>query len=305
VAHFKATQRRALVVVGGARDRCPAVTLAVRDCDLLHVGATSLRVMETPCHTRGHVLFCVLAGAGGQAAPPRAHVDADVEAVFSGDTVFIGGVGAFFHGGAAEMERNLTGRLGGVPDAALLYCGHEYSHDNLRFAAWLEPENTEVLASFLLSGSRRSVRAPTVPGSLGCERRTNPYFRAADPGLHAAVAERLAWAAAHARRSLARRAWDAVRAGTGAGAGAVAGAGAGAGGASARLAPPAELYRDLQTVRARCVRVAFCALTPAQLLQTGAWQGFKMGGRSIAAARRRALALSELERRSNSGVGAV
>ena len=275
VAEVEASGGPKLVVVGGRRERVPGCTLGVADGDVVKLGSTRLRVMETPCHTRGHVLFCVLSPRG---APASAAPDSDVEAVFTGDTVFVGGVGAFFHGSAAEMERNLTGRLAGVPDGALLYCGHEYSHDNLRFAAWVEPENPEVLASFLLAGSRRSVRAPTVPSSFGIERRTNPYFRAADPALRAAIGDRLRWAAARERKSLGRRAWEAV-------------VGEPSGGGGGPGPPQADVYRSLQ-----------------KLLGTGAWQSFRLSGRNAAAARRRAAALEEVERRgraASQGDGAV
>ncbi len=179
VKHMRAAEGRQLVVVGGRKDSVPGCTLPLSDGDTLCVGATTIRVLETPCHTRGHVLFCVLAGPAGAAgareeakggggsgccgggaavaaaapgAVPSAR-DADVEAVFSGatacvssayelttdslslliafvvellgDTVFVGGVGAFFHGNAADMERNLNGRMAGLPDAALLFCGYE------------------------------------------------------------------------------------------------------------------------------------------------------------------------------------
>jgi hypothetical protein len=104
----RASEGRALVVVGGVRDRVPGCTLALADGATTRVGQTTLRVLETPCHTRGHVLFCVLAGPAASAPPqrdesqacapgccgapggplvlPGAHStrDRDVEAVFSG-----------------------------------------------------------------------------------------------------------------------------------------------------------------------------------------------------------------------------
>ena len=104
----RAAEGRALVVVGGVRDRVPGCTLALADGATTRVGQTTLRVLETPCHTRGHVLFCVLAGPATSTPPPRdespdcapgccgapgggpfvlpAHStrDRDVEAVFSG-----------------------------------------------------------------------------------------------------------------------------------------------------------------------------------------------------------------------------
>lgn len=115
--------------------------------------------METPCHTKGHVLFCVMSGKGRTLA--------DAEGVFSGDTVFIGGVGAFFHGNAQDMEANLNKRMAPLPDSAMLFCGHEYTLDNLRFAAWLEPDSVDVVGRFLLASAKRNTGEPTVPSLIG------------------------------------------------------------------------------------------------------------------------------------------
>lgn len=89
----------------------------------------------------------------------------------SGDTVFIGGVGAFFHGIAKDMEANLNTRMAPLPDSALLFCGHEYTVDNLRFAAWLEPESADVVGRFLLASAKRNTGEPTVPSLIGAGMR--------------------------------------------------------------------------------------------------------------------------------------
>jgi glyoxylase-like metal-dependent hydrolase (beta-lactamase superfamily II) len=320
VRHVRAAEGRQLVVVGGRRDSVPGCTLALGDGDTLCVGSTTLRVLETPCHTRGHVLFCVLSGPaasagnggggplslqrrnassagcdnGNHASAPAAGCcgigaaavaaaapgalpsarDADVEAVFSGDTVFVGGVGAFFHGNAADMERNLNGRMAGLPDGALLFCGHEYTTDNMRFAAWLEPDNTEVVAKYLAANAKRAAGEPTVPSTMGAERRANPYFRTRDAALQAAVASRAAWVERRRARSYGQRAWDAV-AGRPAqpphGGDAKAAAARRAGGEEALSMTPVQLYRALQ-----------------ELLSFGAWQSFKLNAAAASAVRRRA-----------------
>lgn len=212
----------------------------------INIGETEVVVMETPCHTKGHVLYCVTNGKG------RALSDA--EAVFSGDTVFIGGVGAFFHGNARDMETNLNKRMAALPDSALLFCGHEYSVDNLRFAAWLEPDSVDVIGRFLLASAKRNTGEPTVPSLIGAargaslpavgapslpaqrlsspsspgflpdgvslapcpfssgwERRTNPYFRGRDAKLKKAVLARAEWLDRRRKLSYVERAFNAVR----------------------------------------------------------------------------------------------
>ena len=133
VAAVLQSKGRALTVVGGARDQVPGCTLKVKDGDIVRLGATAIRVIDTPCHTKGHVVFCVLRSHVPPGSPAgELSPGAQVEAVFSGDTVFVGGVGAFFHGDAKDMERNLMTALAPCPDDALLLCGHEYTVENLR-----------------------------------------------------------------------------------------------------------------------------------------------------------------------------
>jgi hypothetical protein len=170
------------------------------------------------------------------------------------------------------MERNLNGRMAGLPDAALLFCGHEYTTDNMRFAAWLEPDNTEVVAKYLAANSKRAAGEPTVPSSMGAERRANPYFRTRDAALQAAVASRAAWVERRRARSYGQRAWDAV-----AGrpsqppAGRADAAKARRAGEEALSMTPTQLYRALQ-----------------ELLSFGAWQSFKLNAAAASAVRRRA-----------------
>ena len=265
-----ASSGRALTIVGGKRERVPGCTLSVSHGEIIKLGNTFIRVIETPCHTRGHVCFAIESPIGL------------TEALFSGDTVFIGGVGAFFHGSAQDMCANLNERLAQLPDGCLLYCGHEYTADNLRFAAWLEPDNAEVVGSYLAVQARRTLGESTVPGTMGAERRTNPYFRINDGKLHAALAGRKAWLEARQVRSLPRRVLDAI-----------------IGGDNQPVLPvsnppfltPEKLYRGLQ-----------------ELLSSGAWQGFSLRGRTEQSKRRRAAAMVKADeiskrRESHSSVG--
>ena len=111
------------------------------------------------------------------------------EAVFSGDTLFIGGVGAFFHGGEIDMHRSINHVLGWLPDSCLVYCGHEYTVENTRFAKWLEPGNTAVQSRAKWALKRRAYKEPTVPRPIGEERALNPFMRVRDP-IFATLTER-------------------------------------------------------------------------------------------------------------------
>ena len=228
--------------------------------------------------------------------------------------MFIGGVGAFFHGDAADMERNLSGRMAGLPDAALLFCGHEYTADNMRFAAWLEPDNLDVAAKFLTVSARRAAGEPTVPSSMGAERRTNPYFRASDPALQAAAAARAAWVQRRKGRSWAQRTWDSFTGNGGrssssssggssrapppaAGSAAAARARNGAGSSGSGRAKPAPVVPSMTPVQ--------LYRTLQELLSAGAWQSFKLSPAAAGAVRRRAAAANIAQQQAHQAAAAA
>ena len=289
-ARMREAHGRKLTVVGGRKDRVPACTMLVSDGDKVKLGETEILVLETPCHTRGHVCYCVLGGSAGVVGGTAAGA-ADTEAVFSGDTVFIGGVGAFFHGNAKDMDANLNTRLAGLPDSALLFCGHEYSVDNLRFAAWLEPENLEVVSRFLVATAKRNTGESTVPSTMGWERRTNPYFRARDERLKRAVDARAAWMERRRKRSVGERLWAGL---TGRGGKPVAQGPTGRKQKTDEEAPssPALVPRD----DAASAAAVYDRLQ--SLLSSGLWQGFKLTTGSTASVRRRATQIAAISRSS-------
>jgi hypothetical protein len=135
----------------------------------------------------------------------------------------------------------------------------------MRFAAWLEPDNVEVVSKFLAVSAKRAAGEPTVPSTLGAERRTNPYFRAREPALQAAAGARSAWVARRRARPLLKRAWDSV-------------AGPPAPASRAPPATPVAVYRTLQ-----------------ELLAFGAWQSFKLNAAAAGAVRRRAAAAQQAQ----------
>ena len=101
-------------------------TVAVGAGDSIRLGSTVFHVEDTPCHTSGHVMY---------------HTDG---AAFTGDTLFCGGVGKFFEGQADDMRRTLYDVICTLPESTLIFCGHEYTVENLEFATMVEPENKAV-----------------------------------------------------------------------------------------------------------------------------------------------------------------
>ena len=161
-------------VYGPARESIPALTHPVREGDEVSLPGLGLHfsVLDTPGHTRGHVCYV---GHG---------------ALFCGDTLFTAGCGRLFEGTAEQMHDSLS-KIAALPDDTLVYCAHEYTSDNLRFARVAEPDNADILARQEEVTARRLRGEATVPAPLGLEKRTNPFLRSAVPALIAA-AERFA-----------------------------------------------------------------------------------------------------------------
>jgi hydroxyacylglutathione hydrolase len=103
-------------------------------------------------------------------------------ALFCGDTLFSGGCGRLFEGTAEQMLASLDA-LAALPDDTRVYCAHEYTLANLRFAAAVEPENDDLQAWQVRAQSLRERDEPTVPTTIGLERRINPFLRSRTPGV--------------------------------------------------------------------------------------------------------------------------
>lgn len=177
---------RAVPVIGPAREAIPGRTLAVGDGARVEVPGLGLMldVLDIPGHTAGHVAFVGRDAAWGGPV------------LFCGDTLFAAGCGRLFEGTAGEMWRSLSA-LAALPDDTRVYCGHEYTLANLRFAAAVEPSNPAVAERAARERAKRDHGLPTLPSTIAEERRTNPFLRAREARVRA-VAE------AHAGRRLAR-----------------------------------------------------------------------------------------------------
>jgi hydroxyacylglutathione hydrolase len=161
-----------LKVFGYAGDskRIPGITDPLDDRDTLLVGSLKATAIFIPAHTRGHLAYWFEADG----------------AVFTGDTLFAGGCGRLFEGDAPQMKASLE-RLAGLPDDTAVYCGHEYTQGNLKFAATLEPGNEALARRMVEVDALRSNGTPTVPTTIALEKATNPFLRSDSPELRASV----------------------------------------------------------------------------------------------------------------------
>jgi hydroxyacylglutathione hydrolase len=153
--------------------RIPALTDPVADGDQFRIGALEARVIGIPAHTNGHVAYYFPA----------------LTAVFTGDTMFIGGCGRVFEGNAATMVASLK-KLAALPENTQVYCGHEYTEKNLRFALSLEPGNNALKAKHEWSVKTRAAGKFTVPSTIGDEIKTNPFLRTDSAELRANLKKR-------------------------------------------------------------------------------------------------------------------
>lgn len=144
------------------RDRIPGIDEGVSEAAPWHFGSHIARVLEIPAHTRGHIAFAF----------------EDDGAVFTGDTLFAMGCGRLFEG-TPEMMWSSLSKLMHLADDMRVYCGHEYTLSNGKFALTLEPGNADLSARMKTVTAARAANAPTIPSTIGLEKRTNPFLRPA------------------------------------------------------------------------------------------------------------------------------
>lgn len=151
-------------------DRIPGIDIEVGDGDEIALGSRRAVVQDTPGHTRGHIVY---------------HFPDDGVA-FVGDTLFAMGCGRLFEGSPEQMWGSLR-KILAWPDATRLYCAHEYTQANARFALRVEPGNAALRKRAEEVDRLRAEGRPTVPTTLGLERETNPFLRPWSTGLREAV----------------------------------------------------------------------------------------------------------------------
>jgi len=194
-AHPTTVDGTPMPVVGPAGERIDGRTQAVREGDTvsLRAPAVRFRVLDVPGHTAGHVAYV---GDLGEAGP----------AVFCGDTLFATGCGRLFEGSPAQMLDSLD-KLAALPGDTRVYCAHEYTRSNVRFARAVEPGNAALTAWELRVESLRQADLPTVPTTIELERQVNPFLRSREPSVRAAVREQAGDLASDAAAFGALRGW--------------------------------------------------------------------------------------------------
>ncbi len=160
-------------------ERIPGFVEGLEEGDTIRVGSLEAEIVFIPAHTSGHIAY-VFPGA-----------------VFSGDTLFAGGCGRLFEGNPQMMHEALNEKLSRLPDDTKIYCGHEYTESNLRFALSLEPGNQALVEKMNQVKARRAKAAAdwhdatdeemTIPSTIAEERATNPFMRIDSAELVASV----------------------------------------------------------------------------------------------------------------------
>lgn len=157
-------------VFGPANETIPGLTHPLKENDHIELPNLSLdlQVLDIPGHTKGHIAYY------------------NQDSLFCGDTLFTAGCGRLFEGTAEQMLNSLT-KLAALPGNTRVYCGHEYTQNNLGFAKAVEPENPDIAQRIAQVANLRAQNLPTVPSTIEEEKRTNPFLRCDIPAVINAV----------------------------------------------------------------------------------------------------------------------
>lgn len=164
-AAIKAATGATVIAPRAEAAKIPTADRLVAEGDTVMLGAHAATVLEVPAHTAGHIAY---------------HLP-DADLVFVGDTLFAMGCGRLFEGTAAQMFRNMA-RLAALPGETAVYCAHEYTQGNGRYALVAEPDNDALAARMVEVDAMRAQGLATVPTTIALERATNPFMRAASIG---------------------------------------------------------------------------------------------------------------------------
>jgi hydroxyacylglutathione hydrolase len=162
-------------VYGPANEKIPARDVALSDHDEITVLGLRFAVHAVAGHTLGHIAFY--------------HADQQTPLLFCGDTLFAAGCGRLFEGTPEQMHHSLA-KLASLPDNTQIYCAHEYTLSNLRFAMAVEPDNPDVTSRFAQVTRWRQENRISLPSNLALERKTNPFLRASKPSVKQKMDER-------------------------------------------------------------------------------------------------------------------
>jgi hydroxyacylglutathione hydrolase len=170
IAELKTRHSCRVVAPAKEASGIPAVDATVKEGDSVTVGGLTAHVLETPGHTAGHISYwfekdCL---------------------VFAGDTLFSIGCGRVIEGTPEMMWESLK-KLRALPGHTRIFCGHEYTQSNIRFAQTIEPDNNALIARAAEAAEQIAQRQPTIPTTIDAERAANPFLRADLADLAAAV----------------------------------------------------------------------------------------------------------------------
>ena len=156
-------QRFGMTIIGPGRETIPGIDRKVDDGDTFDFAGRRVEVIATPGHTLGHICFYL----------------PEEKLLFAADTLFALGCGRLFEGTPADMWTSLS-RLAALPDDTTVYFGHEYTLSNARFARTIDPENAALSQRVAEIEALRAKGGFTAPTTIGLEKATNPFLRAAD-----------------------------------------------------------------------------------------------------------------------------
>ena len=147
-------------IYGNQHSKITDISHPLKDKDTFSIAQCNhiIDVITVPGHTLDHLCFVIN------------------NALFCGDTVFSGGCGRIFEGSPEQMLQSVN-RIKQYPDDYLIYCAHEYTLNNLKFALTLEPNNIELQQHFLLCQEKKKKHEPTIPTTIALEKKINPFFR--------------------------------------------------------------------------------------------------------------------------------
>ena len=158
--HIKQLTNCKVIAAQADWDRIPGIDQGVKEGDVITLGQHKANVIATPGHTRAHIVY---------------HFAED-KLLFCGDTLFVMGCGRLFEGTAEQLWHSLQ-KLKVLPAETKVYCTHEYTQSNGRFALTVEPENQKLQQKMIEVNRLRSSNLPTVPTTIAEEQTTNPFFR--------------------------------------------------------------------------------------------------------------------------------
>ena len=179
--HFKD-----LLIYGGELDNVPECTNKVRDGDKIEIGDMVFNCYHVPCHTKGHILYHIDTGSELEYTKTKEEFGVLVSnldnALFTGDTLFIGGCGRFFEGNPKQMV-NAFDKILSLNDQTKIFCGHEYALQNYEYTMKFDSENDNLLQAINQTKTLLENNLHSVPSTIHQEKLTNPFMQCNTPRM--------------------------------------------------------------------------------------------------------------------------